>query len=30
MSIARYKWAGNFTDKDLDGQIPAGFTAAIQ
>ena len=30
MSIARYKWAGNFTNKDLDGQIPAGFTAAIQ
>ena len=30
MSIARYKWAGNFTDKDLDDQIPAGFTAAIQ
>lgn len=30
MSIARYKWVGNFTDKDLDNQIPSGFTATIQ
>ena len=30
MSIARYKWAGNFTDKDLDDQIPTGFTGVIQ
>lgn len=30
MSIARYKWNGNFTNKDLDGQIPDGFTGVIQ
>lgn len=30
MSIARYRWRGNFTNRDLESQIPQGFTAAIQ
>jgi len=30
MSIARYKWLGNFTARQLDDQIPDGFTASIQ
>lgn len=30
MSIARYKWNGNFTDKDLNNQIPTGFTGVTQ